>query len=80
MSIIYASIKRITTFGTNFRRYSSHLNTIEFKLLDVLNLLRIGPYLTDERHRIILNTLVEKTDLYEDLSRPRVESHTAFQT
>ena len=50
-------------------RYSSHLNTIEFKLLDVLNLLRIGPYLTDERHRIILNTLVEKTDLYEDLSR-----------
>lgn len=50
-------------------RYSQHINTVEFKLLDTINLLRIGPYLTNDEHRIILNSIVEKTDLYEDLSR-----------
>jgi len=50
-------------------RYSNHINTLEFKLLDTMNLLRIGPYLTNDEHRIILNSIVEKTDLYEDLSR-----------
>ena len=49
-------------------RYSEHLNTIEFKLIDALNLLRIGPYLTNENNRSILNTLLEQTELYEDLS------------
>lgn len=49
-------------------RYSEYLNTIEFNLLDIINLLRVGPYLTNDSHRIILNELVEKTALYEDLS------------
>tara|TARA_B100000073_G_scaffold326790_1_gene311777 strand:+ start:3211 stop:4092 length:882 start_codon:yes stop_codon:yes gene_type:complete len=49
-------------------RYSDQLNTKAFRVLDVMNLLRIDPYLTDPAQRIILKTLVEKTELYEDLS------------
>jgi hypothetical protein len=47
-------------------RYSDYLNTRAFKVLDAMNLLRIEPYLTNDRQSSILNTLVEKTDLYED--------------
>lgn len=50
-------------------RYSQYLNTVAFKVLDALTLLRIEPYLTNNRHRSILKTLVETTDLYEDFSR-----------
>ena len=63
---IYQTYKYIWDSLEN--RYSEHLNTIEFRLIDVLNLLRIGPYLTNEDHRSILNTLLEQTELYEDLS------------
>jgi len=49
-------------------RYSDYLDTKAFKVLDAMNLLRIEPYLTNKRQSSILNTLVEKTDLYEDLS------------
>ena len=63
---IYQTYKYIWDSLEN--RYSEHLNTIEFKLIDVLNLLRISPYLTNEDHRSILNTLLEQTELYEDLS------------
>jgi len=50
------------------RKYSKHLNTIEFKLIDSLNLLRISPYLTNKKHCNILNMLLEQTNLYEDFS------------
>lgn len=49
-------------------RYSKYLNTVSFKILDSMNLLRIEPYLTNDNHRFILKTLVEKTDLYEDFN------------
>lgn len=49
-------------------RYKKHLDTKAFKVLDAMNLLRIEPYLTNDRQSSILKTLVEKTDLYEDLS------------
>ena len=49
-------------------RYSNHLNTMAFKIIDAMNLLRIKPYLTDESYRSILKILIEKTDLYEDFS------------
>ena len=52
------------------RKYNTILETKEFKILDSLNLLRIEPYLTDERQCSILKTLVKHTDLYEDFSRP----------
>ena len=39
-----------------------------FKVLDAMNLLRIEPYLTNDKQSSILKTLVEKTDLYEDFS------------
>lgn len=50
-------------------RYSEHLSTKAFKVIDIMNLLRIEPYLTNDRHCSILKTLVEKTDLYEDFNR-----------
>lgn len=46
-------------------RYKDHLDTIAFKVLDAMNLLRIEPYLTNKKHRIILKTLIESTELYE---------------
>ena len=46
-------------------RYADQLNTVSFKVLDAMNLLRIEPYLTDSSQRSILKTLVESTDLYE---------------
>lgn len=49
-------------------RYSEHLSTKAFKVLDAMNLLRIEPYLTNDRQSSILKTLVEKTDLYENFS------------
>jgi len=49
-------------------RYGGHLNTKAFKVLDAMNLLRIEPYLTNDKQSSILKTLVEKTDLYEDFS------------
>lgn len=51
------------------RRYSKYLNTTSFHIIDAMNLLRIEPYLTNDKHRFILKTLVEKTDLYEDFNR-----------
>lgn len=52
-----------------YNRYHSHLDSKEFKVLDSMNLLRIEPYLTNDRHSSILKTLVEKTDLHEDFNR-----------
>mgnify|MGYP003114238587 CR=1 FL=1 len=49
-------------------RYKNHLDTKAFKIIDALTLLRIDPYLTNDRHRSILKTLVTKTDLYEDFN------------
>lgn len=46
-------------------RYKEYIDTDLFDLLDVLNLLRIQPYLTDERHKVILKNLLESTTLYE---------------
>jgi hypothetical protein len=48
-----------------YDRYEEYIDTDLFDLLDVLNLLRIQPYLTDERHKVILKNLLESTTLYE---------------
>lgn len=46
-------------------RYKFYIESDEFKILDSLNLLRIEPYLTNTHQKNILNTIIQKTDLYE---------------
>jgi hypothetical protein len=47
------------------KRYERYINTSGFEILDVMNTLRIEPYLTNTRQRIILDTIVKSTQLYE---------------
>ena len=49
-------------------RYVEYIGTDLFSMLDVINLLRIQPYLTNPRHRIILEGLVKSTRLYEEFN------------
>jgi thiamine kinase-like enzyme len=46
-------------------RYERYINTKGFEILDVMNILRIEPYLTNNNQRIILDTIVKSTKLYE---------------
>lgn len=46
-------------------RYEDHIQSDEFEILDVLNTLRIEPYLTNDSQRFILNKMVTSTKLYE---------------
>jgi len=47
------------------KRYEKYINTKGFEILDVLNTLRIEPYLTNNNQRSILDTIVKSTKLYE---------------
>ena len=44
-------------------RYSEYMDET-FDILDVMNTLRLEPYLTSESHRVILDTIVKSTQLY----------------
>ena len=46
-------------------RYQKYINTKGFEILDVMNILRIEPYLTNDAQRSILDTIVKSTKLYE---------------
>lgn len=48
-----------------YERYKEYIDTDLFNLLDVINLLRIQPYLKDKNHKVILKNLLESTTLYE---------------
>jgi hypothetical protein len=41
-------------------KYSEYINSYEFEILDLLNILRIDPYLTNPNQRIILNDMIKK--------------------
>lgn len=45
-------------------KYSEYLHTDTFYVLELLNFLRIEPYLTNNNQRFILNAIIEKTFLY----------------
>jgi len=49
-------------------RYEEYINTLAFDVLDVVNLLRIQPYLKDPNHQSILSHLIENTELYENFT------------
>jgi thiamine kinase-like enzyme len=50
-------------------KYKHYLNTDIFHVLEILNFLRIEPYLTNNNQRVILNSIIEKTYLYEEFAR-----------
>ena len=50
------------------KRYSQYVETIEFDVLDILNTLRIEPYLTNEDQRIIIKRMLKCSSLYGNVS------------
>lgn len=50
-------------------RYLTYIDTIEFDILDFLNSLRIDPYLTEERQRVIIGEMLKSSSLYENINR-----------
>ena len=49
-------------------RYSEYVDTIEFNVLDILNTLRIEPYLTNEDQRLIIKRMLKCSSLYGNVS------------
>lgn len=50
-------------------KYAKYLNTDTFYILELVNFLRIEPYLTNNNQRIILNNIIKKTFLYGEFAR-----------
>ena len=50
------------------RRFSKYINTMEFKILDVLNTLRIEPYLTNEKQRVIIEKMIKCSSFYDNIN------------
>ena len=50
------------------KRYSKYVETIEFDVLDVLNTLRIEPYLTNEDQRLIIKRMLQCSSLYGNVN------------
>ena len=49
-------------------RYSQYVETIELDVLDVLNTLRIEPYLTNEDQRLIIKRMLKCSSLYGNVN------------
>ena len=47
------------------QRYNKYIGTKGFEILDVMNTLRIEPYLTNDNQRDILDIIIKSTQLYE---------------
>ena len=47
------------------QRYNKYIDTKGFEILDVMNTLRIEPYLTNDNQRDILDIIIKSTQLYE---------------
>lgn len=50
-------------------KYANYLNTDTFYILELINFLRIEPYLTNNNQRIILDNIIKKTFLYGEFAR-----------
>jgi len=51
------------------KRYSQYIHTNEFDALDFLNTLRLDPYLTDPNQRIIIDKMLRKSSIHENINR-----------
>ena len=49
-------------------RYRQYVETIEFDVLDILNTLRIEPYLTNEDQRLIIKRMLKCSSLYGNVN------------
>ena len=49
-------------------RYDKYVNSIEFAVLDVLNTLRLEPYLTNDHQRIIIKRMLKNHSLHANVS------------
>lgn len=52
------------------KRYSEIINSQEFEILDVMNLLRIEPYLTSDSQKNVLVNIIKGLRLYEQFDSP----------
>ncbi len=50
------------------KRYSKYVKTVEFDVLDILNTLRLEPYLTNDDQRIIIKRMLKCSSLYGNVS------------
>ena len=50
------------------QRYCKYVDTIEFNVLDILNTLRLEPYLTNDDQRIIIKRMLKCSSLYGNVS------------
>ena len=50
------------------QRYCKYIDTIEFNVLDILNTLRLEPYLTNDDQRIIIKRMLKCSSLYGNVS------------
>lgn len=50
------------------KKYHEYLNNDTFYILELINFLRIEPYLTNKNQRVILNNIIERTYLYDEFA------------
>lgn len=51
------------------KKYHEYLSNDTFYILELINFLRIEPYLTNKNQRVILNNIIERTYLYDEFAR-----------
>ena len=51
-------------------KYQGVTSSEEFKILEVLNFLRIYPYVTCDNEKNILKNIIKKLPLYEEFNNP----------
>jgi thiamine kinase-like enzyme len=56
---IWATIKDV---------YRNYIDTTSFDVLDLINTLRIEPYLTNDYQRSILNSIIKRSEIYENFN------------
>lgn len=47
-----------------YTRYKKYINTKSFEILDIVNILRIEPYLTNNKQRLIIHKIITTTEMY----------------
>lgn len=54
-------------WGKISKKYLDYINTIEFKILEAINFLRIEPYIDVEK-KLLLNKIIKSLELYEEFN------------
>jgi hypothetical protein len=51
-------------------RFGKEMESLSFKVVDALNILRIEPYIKNRTQADVMNAILEKNHLYEDFNHP----------